>query len=132
MRGANVVKLGTAIALMAIITTAANAEEAIPVGRYQIVVVPSGGENSIQPAPVPLLLDTATGRVWAADADKVKTGDLMSWSRLDRGGYPGHRQAVSPRLGRPARPSAAIAVACQGASLGDGRGFLCGRRRDRQ
>jgi hypothetical protein len=37
---------------------------------------------------VPLLLDTATGRVWAADADKVKTGDLMSWSRLDRGDIP--------------------------------------------
>lgn len=100
----NVVKLGTAIALMAIIATAANAEEAAPVGRYQIVIMPSGGGNSIQPDPVPLLLDTATGRVWAGDTNKVKTGDLMSWSRLDRGDLPGTAKPAGSTKDGKAQP----------------------------
>ena len=52
--------------------------------------------RALMETPVPLLLDTATGRVWAADVvnkAKIGVGDLMSWSSVDGGGDPVHRQA---------------------------------------
>src|SRR3977135_4304014 len=106
-RRTNVVRLATVIALMAI-ATAANAEDAALVGRYQIVVVPSG-----QSLAGPLLLDTTTGRVWSADVIKTTPGPWVEWRQRDRGNIPDTAQAGRrrPLVGGPDRPAAAIVQA---------------------